>query len=389
MISSDNPAVRYAMTTASKHNGAKIVYAHPIEDYLLQNTITQFMKYEVGTEEGVLALLAQTILKEADLSQSEKDFFDDLDIGYLGAECNIGEEEFEEMQSSFTGTKKRILIVGNDLIAHPRAKNIAKLVAIIEKYSDFSLMVVPNEVNTLGVSLICDLDKDEDISDVVGYNDRGDFVISSLKEDCDLSVPALNQQEGTFVSLENRVLPTNVALSFDGYNLNDIACKLGVVAEHSIEYTKELNKEAGFKEVAFDDLENFISSTGEDARGYLLDEVECKMDGELEEIDDLPEFNGTIIYNCNPVLQFNEYTNKTKQLEKDNTLRGSAQFAAAAKISDGDRVEITFGSKTIQRDFKIDSDLKGTVALNPTFDVGSDASRYRFEKSKITRATNE
>ncbi|MDD2567358.1 MAG: 2Fe-2S iron-sulfur cluster-binding protein, partial [Thiovulaceae bacterium] len=52
-IATDNPAVRYAMTSAAKHNGAKIVYAHPIEDALLQNTVTQFMKYEVGTEEGV------------------------------------------------------------------------------------------------------------------------------------------------------------------------------------------------------------------------------------------------------------------------------------------------------------------------------------------------
>ncbi|MEA2090835.1 MAG: NADH-quinone oxidoreductase subunit G, partial [Campylobacterota bacterium] len=67
-ISTDNPAVRYALTTASKHNGAKIVYAHPMEDALMQNTVTQFMKYEVGTEEGVMALLANAILKDADLS---------------------------------------------------------------------------------------------------------------------------------------------------------------------------------------------------------------------------------------------------------------------------------------------------------------------------------
>jgi len=37
------------------------------------------------------------------------------------------------------------------------------------------------------------------------------------------------------------------------------------------------------------------------------------------------------------------------------------------------------------RDFKLDSELKGTIALNPMFDDVVDASRYRFEKSKIMR----
>ena len=62
-----------------------------------------------------------------------------------------------------------------------------------------------------------------------------------------------------------------------------------------------------------------------------------------------------------------------------------AQFAAAAKISDGDKVEIKFGSKVVIREFKLDSELKGTIALNPTLDDVFDASRYRFEKSKIVR----
>jgi len=66
-------------------------------------------------------------------------------------------------------------------------------------------------------------------------------------------------------------------------------------------------------------------------------------------------------------------------------LRGSAQFAAAAKISDGDEVEISFASRTIKRVFKQDDELKGTIALNPTFDIGKDFGQYRFEKSKIVR----
>ena len=387
-ISTDNPAVRYAITTASKHNGAKIVYAHPLEDALLQNTVTQLMKYEVGTEEGVMAIIAEAILKDADLAEDERAFFNDLDFGYLYAESNIGDEELSDMMKSFKRSNNRVIILGNDLISHERSENIAKLGALIEKYSDFSLVVVPNEVNTLGVSLINEIDKDEDTSDVVGYNAKGDFVISSLA-DADLSVPALNQQEGTFVSIDNRVLPTNVALSFNGYTLNDIALALGMTENNTVDYTKELVVYDGFKSIEFDKLENFLSDFGDDIRGYLLDEVECETSGKIEELDDLPEFNGTVIYHSNPVLQFNSYTNKAKLLEKDNTLRGSAQFAAAARISDGDIVEISIGADVISRAFKLDKELKGTIALNPTFDYAIDASLYRFEKSKIVRVINE
>jgi NADH-quinone oxidoreductase subunit G len=75
----------------------------------------------------------------------------------------------------------------------------------------------------------------------------------------------------------------------------------------------------------------------------------------------------------------------SKQLDKDNSLRGSAQFAMAAKISDGDEVEITLSSRTVKRVFKLDKELKGTIALNPIFDDMADLGRYRFEKSKIVR----
>ena len=389
MIATDNPAVRYAITTAAKHNGAKIIYAHPIEDSLMQNTITQFLKYEVGTEEGVMALLAKYLLENSELSSDEKMFFDSLDDGYLSAESNIAEEELSLMIKSLSRTKNRVLVLGNDLIAHKEAKNIAKLAAVIEKYTDISVLVIPRDVNTLGVSLTCKLDHDNNsLENVVGYNDKGSFVISSIGK-ADLCVAALNQQEGTFVTLDNRVVPTNAALVFGGYELHDLAKALGLGKKNTIDFTKELPLESGFKAIEFDALENFLAPLGEDVRGYLLDVVEVEMDGSLDELDALPEFNGTIIYNVNPVLQFNAYTNMTKQLERDITLRGSAQFAAAARINDKDRVEISFGDKTFVRTFKLEENLKGTIALNPTFDLEGNIQSYRFQKSKIMRVNHE
>jgi NADH-quinone oxidoreductase subunit G len=383
-VATDNPGVRYALTTASRQNGAKIVYAHPMEDALMQNTVTQFMKYEAGSEEGVIALLANELLKNKELSENERAYFDNLDLGYLEAESNLGDEELTLMTKSFSRAQKKVLVLGGDLFAHTRAANIAKLAAMIEKYTDFSLLVIPTEINTLGVSLICDLDKDEAVENIVGYNAEGDFVISSLGE-ADLAVPALNQQEGTVVSIDNRVLPLNAAIPFDGYTLNDLANHLGINQEQTIEYTPQLPQSVGFQVVDFDSLENFVNLYGEDVRGYLLDEVACEVDGVLEEVSDLPEFNGTIIYHSNPVLQFNRYTNKTQQLEKDTTLRGSAQFAAAARVADGDVIEISFDGQTLKRVFKLDPELKGTIALNPTFDNVVNLSKYKFLKSKIMR----
>ncbi|SFV60865.1 NADH-ubiquinone oxidoreductase chain G [hydrothermal vent metagenome] len=385
-IATDNPGVRYAMTVASKQNGAKISYFHPIEDTLLQNVVTQFVKMEAGTEEGVVALLAKELLKNAELPEEVSSFFKNLDEGYLEAESNVGEEELKQMSAHFKRAKRKTLIVGADLFAHKRAKNIAKLIGLIEKYSEYKVLIVPKDVNTLGVSLLCDLDTPSNENYVVGYNASGDFTISSLDENADMVVPALNQQEGTLTSIDKRVLPTNVALEFKGASLNDIASALGVYKEYTVDYTKELGEiDKAFSNVEFDTLENFLDRLGEDIRGYKLKNSDVFVNFTLEEIDDLPEFNGTVIYHANPVLQFNAYTARTTELPKANELKGSQQFAMAAKIKDGDRVMIDLGDMKIEREFKVDEKLKGTIAINPTFDLEISPNRYRFEKSKIER----
>ena len=370
-LATDNPMVCYAVGRASQNNDAKIVYAHPMEDAFMKNIATQFMKYEVGTEEGVMALLAHELLKNSEVDEDTRAFLDDLDLGYLEAESNIGDDELECMRELLQRGQKQVFIIGSDIFAHKRAKNIAKLAALIEKYTEFSLLIVPTEVNSVGVSLTCSLDVDEDIGNIVAYNAEGDFIMSSLN-DTDLAMPALNQVEGTVVNIDNRVLPLNAVIAFDGYTLNDVANALGIQKEKSSDYTKE--------------LASACRHSSEDKRGYRLEKISCNVDGKIEPVEELPEYNGTVIYNCNPVLQFNAFTNKTKKLEKDTSLRGSAQFAAAAKIADGDVVEINFASRTIQRVFKQDEELKGTIALNPTFDLGQEYGKYRFEKSKIVRA---
>jgi len=385
-ISTDNPAVRYAMTTAARHRGAKVVYMHPLEDELLQNVVTQFVKYEVGTEEGVVAMLASTLLEGADISEQNREYFKELDEGYLCAESNVGNEEFERIAKSMKRAKRKTLIIGSDVLTHKRSSNIARLCAMIETYTEFSVVVIPTNVNTVGVSLICGLDSDNGGSNVVGYNAMGSYTMGA-HEGATLPLAALNSQEGTFVSINYQVLPTNVAVSYEGYTLNDLASSLGLKSENTIDYTALLPLSKGFEGKSFDDLGNFFGALGEDYRGYMLENRDLEASGELEEIADLPEFNGTVVYRCNPVNQFNGYTARSKQLEKDTTLRGSAQFAAAAKIGDGDKIQIEFKSETQERIFKLDTSLKGTVALVPVYDgaFGALSEQYRFEKVKIMK----
>jgi len=112
------------------------------------------------------------------------------------------------------------------------------------------------------------------------------------------------------------------------------------------------------------------------------------VDSSLEEVADLPEFNGSVIYRCDPVLQFGPQTYKASGLCKEEPiLYGSKQFAVAAKLKEGMRVRVTVEGLEMERVFKIDPDLKGTIALNPTFDLGLRedllSSTYRFSQSKI------
>ena len=160
--------------------------------------------------------------------------------------------------------------------------------------------MIPNLTNTLGVSLICDLDDDRGLY-TIGYNTKGDFTLSALG-DGDLDMPAINQQEGTLTSINKRVNPANAAIGYNGYILNDIANALGLNAELTINYTKELPTGKGFSTKAFDDLPNHYDNDGTEHRGYLLENlsVETNSNESVERFRD-EKLEGTLIYLANPV----------------------------------------------------------------------------------------
>jgi len=380
-INNDAPTVKYHINMASKWQRARVIYMHPMEDAEMQHIVTQFIKYEVGSEEGVAALLAHTLLENAELTQGLRSVLDDLDIGNLSAECNVGEEELEALKRSLLKKHGFSLVIGSDLYMHPRAEQIAKLVALLEAYAGFNVICVPPAGNAMGLSLICDLD-DTAEGYSVGYNVKANFTLSALG-DGNLDMPALNQQEGTLTTIDKRVVPMHVALPYGGYVLNDIANALGLHATYTIDYTPQLPEAKGFAQTAFDDLPEYFDAVGTEHRGYLLRAQKVKTERTLDEVEEIEAFDGAVIYRCDPVDQFSPFTAKAKLLDDEPVLLGSSQFAAAARLKEGERIRFEVDGVVFERLFKIDTAMKGTIALNPSFDMGLSSSllsSYRFSR---------
>jgi NADH-quinone oxidoreductase subunit G len=330
------------------------------------------------------------------VDETTKAYLNDLDMGYLSGESSVGEEECEEIVQRLIRKKHRTLVIGQDLYAHPRASNIAKLAGVIDKYSDFDVMMIPSKTNTLGVALLCELD-DEVSGAVVGYNELGDYTISSDGKG-NFNTPALNQQEGTFTALDLKLVNTNVAVPFKGACLNDLANEiLEHKHQYSVDYTVELGNNNEFKNIPFDDLENGYDRYGNDQRGYDLIVQNVEENGCVENVGEIGSFDGTVIYNCEPMFQFNNSTaislSKSVVPKSDSFLKGSKLFATAAKIKAGDKVKIIYGDYVVEKVFKADKSLQGNVALYPTYDRGLTddklLSGYRYKQVKIEKIEDE
>ncbi|MDE6886842.1 MAG: hypothetical protein K2P17_07385 [Helicobacteraceae bacterium] len=106
------------------------VYAKDLESDVcllpfLDSKTKTYIRYEVGTEEGVSALFLYEFYKGNLL----KDFIDELDYGYLTSETNISEEEMLLLKNTLKSKNNPLLIIGNDFYLHKRSKNILDMFA--------------------------------------------------------------------------------------------------------------------------------------------------------------------------------------------------------------------------------------------------------------------
>jgi NADH-quinone oxidoreductase subunit G len=380
-LKSDSPNSRYAFNNSMKVNKGAGLYFHPIKDPIIEGLGKNVVSIQNNplSEELVLQYILKTFGK--DVPEDIAKYIDGLDF----SEINLP-EDFEATLTKLLKKKDRFgLIVGADLYSAQNSQNLAETVALIDLYTDFKVVIIPTDTNTLGVTQICDLDRSA-TGKKVGYNEKGDFVLSALG-DGDLDIPALNQQEGTFVNIDKRVVPLNVALPFNGYTLNDIANEiLDVKKENTIDYTSEI-----FNKVDFDSLKNEFSNGGEDLRGYVLtaDEVTKKASSTHLAISNLSKFDKSVIYLANPVLQFSPFTNKAHQLQDSGKIYISPEYAELLSVKDGEIVQVASKGGNLKIAVSIDNKIGGEIAYLPTFDKSIETQRlfngYRFAEAKISK----
>jgi NADH-quinone oxidoreductase subunit G len=353
---------------------------------IIKEEITEIVKVmkkneETGEEEEVeeekKKMVPKKISKEVEVDENRL-----LEI--LGAD----EKFMEDLEKNLAKKDSFALIAGPDLYTHPNSKNLARLLALIEKYSAFEITMIPTLTNSLGVALICELD--EVCGEYsVGYNTSGDFTLSALG-DGDLDMPAINQQEGTLTSVNKRVNPTNAAIGYKGYELNDIANELGLRTELVVDYTPMLPTSKGFKSKNFDDLPNHYDNDGTEHRGYLLDNVAVATSGNesVEKFSD-EKMGGTLIYLANPVRQFTPFTSKATNLDEVGGIYMSEEYLSKSDLKEGDSVRVKSESGEIVVNIVSDNKISGDIALLPTFDskINSEAlfSSYRFATASIQK----
>ena len=247
MLADNKEDIRNSIIESIAKTNAKFTYMHPIDNIDLKLYYTQFIKYEVGSEEGICALLMDTFIKECD--EKTRKFINDLDLGYISGESSAGEEEFEESYSNYLEAKNKLLIIGDDLIEHEKIENIIKLLALIKKYTNFELIV--------------------------------------LNED-----------------LGNKI---NLCTNFD-----------------------------------------------------------------LEEIEELKSFNGTLVY-------------KLIDEQQNDELIASKTFANIAKVANGDEIYINSKDEKIKKTLKVDETLNGTIAILKVKNSDDIFNGYRYKQVKIEK----
>ena len=441
-LKSDLPNARYAMNNTVVTNKGAALYFHPIADPMIEKIgkrgkTSEFIYHKPLAEESILYLILSKFGK--DLPDDTQSYIDslketrtktitetvketiieivkdeetgeekevkkmvpkkvdkELEFEYTKLLDNIGQNEslLDTIDVLLAKKDTFSLMVGEDLFTHPKSENLAKLCALIDRYTDFNIVIIPSQTNTLGVSLICDIEEKAD-GFSVGYNEKADFELSALG-DGDLDIPALNQQEGTFTNIDKKVIPTNAALAYNGYTLNDIANEiLGVDVEHTIEYTELLPTSSGYKTIDFDKLPNHFGNNRVEYRGYDLISIETSKktevsnaSSELLEADE----NETIIYRANPINQFNEFTAKAHEFVENlqSGLFASKELLEKLELNEGDNALVNSNGVEISLNIYCDNQIAGDIAYVSTFqkdlETQSLFDTYRYSKAVIKKA---
>ncbi|EPI2089455.1 NADH-quinone oxidoreductase subunit G [Campylobacter coli] len=422
----DAPTLSYKINNALVMNKGSGLYFHPIEDTGIAKYSKNFISHthKSGDEEQILYFLLQKFTQDENIKANLAEFFInenkeieesineevieqvvekdeegneiqkevkkvvpkkvkkiiEVQRSVFAKNLGIDEDKLEDLllkKANFT------LVIGNDFYFHKNAKKLAKLLALIQNTTPFKVFLNPTHTNTLGVAMICDLDKNTQEGKTLGYNEKGDFSFS-YEEHANLASASLNQQEGTFLNYDKRVVPTNAALEFKGYFLNDLANALGFDEEYTINYTKRLPINKGFSPLEFDSLDNFYTNGGECKRGYDLN-LECHKKSAKNEfiaphLQNLTlQEDEILLYSANPSYQFGRFSNRASATNEAIFLGVSQNLAKEKNLQDKDLVKLKIKDKELSLSVRIDKDIKNGAFL-PYFDEKIDTLSFFDER---------
>ena len=381
----ESPVTSFKLNNALKMNKAAGIYFHYIVDEIVKKYSKNFIyvAYEAGKLEQILLFILKNWGKNLPSALTSKlENFDEnfgLDIPALS-----------EGKSKFT------LILGSDFYAHENANLLAALTGVIARATPFRVMLIPPRTNSLGVAKICTLTSEKKPGKTLGYNENGDYKFSIFEGDIDAS--ALNQQEGTFTSINNALVPKNVAIPHKGYFLNDIANALGLMAKNTIDYTPNLPKEKGYKGIKFDDLENFYANNGTSHRGYKLEISNFTPNDDIEPLlKDSKSINlkddEALISLANPINLPSFFANYATQTAKRAKLYVSSEFMAKFEISQNEAIILEKDGRKLAICVELDSELGGVAAYLGDYDdklnVGVIFNGKSYAAVKIIKAKDE
>jgi len=381
----ESPVTSFKLNNALKMNKAAGIYFHHIADEIVKKYSKNFIyvTHEAGKLEQILLFIL-------------KNWGENLPSALTSKLENFDENFGLDVPALSEGKSKFMLILGSDFYADENANLLAALTGVIARATPFRVMLIPPRTNSLGVAKICTLTSEKKPGKTLGYNENGDYKFSIFEGDIDAS--ALNQQEGTFTSINNALVPTNVAIPHKGYFLNDIANALGLMAKDTIDYTPLLPKEKGYRGIKFDDLENFYANNGTSHRGYKLEISNCTPNDDIDPLlKDSKSINlkddKALINLANPINLPSFFANYATQTAKRAKLYASSEFMTKFEISQNEAIILEKDGHKLAICVELDSELGGVAAYlgnyDDKLDVGTIFNGKSYAAVKIIKAKDE
>ncbi|OSQ25195.1 NADH-quinone oxidoreductase subunit G [Campylobacter concisus] len=381
----ESPVTSFKLNNALKMNKAAGIYFHHIADEIVKKYSKNFIyaTHEAGELEQILLFIL-------------KNWGENLPSALTSKLENFDENFSLDIPALSEGKSKFTLILGSDFYTDENANLLAALTGVIARATPFRVMLIPPRTNSLGVAKICTLTSEKKSGKTLGYNENGDYKFSIFEGDIDAS--ALNQQEGTFTSINNALVPTNVAIPHKGYFLNDIANALGLIYENTIDYTSLLPKEKGYRGIKFDDLENFYTNDGASKRGYKLEILNFTPNNDIEPLlKDSKSINlkddEALINLANPINLPSFFANYATQTAKRAKLYASSEFITKFEISQNEAIILEKDGHKLAICVELDSELGGVAAYlgdyDDKLDVGVIFNGKSYAAVKIIKAKDE